>query len=185
MLVIIMVKLIHSYCKKFEALRGSPFRQLRRKIVMMLAKGHLWERNQILKRLKSLEKLLLRTYKNHTALDNGHVSIYKYNKTLIIHVDLYHAVKSLVSLFAYCICIGASAVSSIRRDQMTIFVTHQLSVMSQNRREDPPPPEKGVFGRRSLCKFCHKSLHLILSCTKLRHSSSFSIQNNRLKGFLV
>ena len=30
---------------------------------------------------------------------------------------------------------------------------------------------KGVFSGRSLRKFCRKSLHFILSCTKLRHSS--------------
>ena len=45
--------------------------------------------------------------------------------------------------------------------------------------------QKGVLRWRSLCKFCRKSLHFILSCTKLGHSSSFSIQNSRLEGFLV
>ena len=45
--------------------------------------------------------------------------------------------------------------------------------------------EKGVLRWRSLCKFCRKSLHFILSCTKLGHSSSFSIQNSRPEGILV
>ena len=35
--------------------------------------------------------------------------------------------------------------------------------------------EKGVLRWRSLCKFCRKSLHIILSCTKLGHSSTLII----------